>query len=56
VAQNLDDHGTHVAGTGQKKQWTGVYGVNTDNIDLENFFGKKGHDNSAIKAVDYFTG
>jgi len=55
---NLDDHGTHVAGTiGAESNGTGVVGVNW-NVTLISgkFLGRRGGTTAnAIKAVDYFT-
>ncbi|HEY1013115.1 MAG TPA: S8 family peptidase [Herpetosiphonaceae bacterium] len=56
---NLDDHGTHVAGTiGGENDGAGVVGVNW-NVTLISgkFLGRRGGTTAnAIKAVDYFTG
>lgn len=55
---NLDDHGTHVAGTiGAKADGKGVVGVNW-NVKMisAKFLGRRGGTTAnAIKAVDYFT-
>ncbi len=55
---NLDDHGTHVAGTiGAESNNTGVVGVNW-NVTLISgkFLGRNGGTTAnAVKAVDYFT-
>ncbi|MGH9177913.1 MAG: S8 family peptidase [Acidimicrobiales bacterium] len=56
---NLDNHGTHVAGTiGAEANGTGVVGVNWDvTLISGKFLGRRGGTTAnAVKAVDYFTG
>jgi subtilisin family serine protease len=55
---NLDDHGTHVAGTiGAESNGTGVVGVNWSvTLISGKFLGRNGGTTAnAVKAVDYFT-
>ena len=55
---NLDDHGTHVAGTiGARANGSGVVGVSWDvRLISGKFLGRRGGTTSnAVKAVDYFT-